>query len=364
MKKPQIFAFYLPQFYPFPENDEWWGKGFTEWTNVAKAKSLYPGHYQPHVPADLGFYDLRLSQPRHEQGEMAKKYGIDAFCYYHYWFGEGKQLMETPLKEVIRLKDPDFPFFICWANHSWYNKNWNSQAQKGEDLLLIEQKYPGVKDVEEQFYTLLPAFKDCRYYKVDGKLAYMIYKADDLPYYEEYCKTFNRLARENGLPGFFFMSNVQTVQLLQHPANKYMDANFLCLQKEAFGSYTSLRIKSHLSTFFKFPFQIASYKTAAKRMLSELHKEENIHPVILPNWDHSPRLGYNGTIYHNSTPRLWKKLLYDTIQLIKHKKESNQMIMIKSWNEWAEGNHLEPDLKYGLAYLKVIKEIVEELQKK
>ncbi len=361
--KPKIFAFYLPQFYPFKENDEWWGKGFTEWTNVAKAKPLFPGHYQPKLPSDLSFYDLRLPETRGLQADLAKQYGIDAFCYYHYWFGDGKVLLNKPLEGVIALKKPDFPFFVCWANHSWYNKNWNSKAQGDKDKLLIEQKYLGLSDVEKQFNYLLPMFKDPRYYKLHGKLIFSIYKADSIPYLKDYCELFNKLAVLNNLPGFYFISNVQDQELLEHPFNKMMDANFLCLQKSLYGSYTKLRVLSHLSSFLHFPFQVISYKKASSKMICDKHKENHIIPVIMPNWDHSPRLGYNGTIFHNSTPALWGKLVKKTLEIISNKPDEDQIIMIKSWNEWAEGNYLEPDMKFGRQYLEVLKDTISKFKR-
>ncbi len=356
----KIIAFYLPQFHPFKENDEWWGKGFTEWTNVGKARKIYPGHYQPRVPADLGYYDLRLPEVREQQAQMAKDYGISAFCYYHYWFGNDKQLMEKPLEEVIRLQKPDFPFCLCWANHSWENKNWNPSALKMKSKLLIEQKYPGLEDSEKMFYTLLSAFKDKRYLKVNNQLVYMIYRADSLPYYKEFCELWNKLAKENGLSGFYFISNVQSENLLEHPANKYMDANALCNMNTIFGNRTQNTILMKISKLIHFPVRIITYKKAIKYLISDKHKNNKIYPVILPNWDHSPRLGYMGTIYHNSTPELFKKLIKKAIGVIKGKPKEDQIIFIKSWNEWAEGNYLEPDLKFGKRYLEVIKEAIQE----
>ena len=164
--KVRILAYYLPQFHPFKENDEWWGKGFTEWTNVARAKKLFLGHYQPHIPADLGFYDLRVPEVREQQAELARMAGIEAFCYYEYWFGNGRQLMELPFEEVVSTGKPDFPFCLCWANHSWYKKLWDPQ-KKGKDKLLIEQKYPGKDDYINHFNHLLPAFRDNRYVRVN-----------------------------------------------------------------------------------------------------------------------------------------------------------------------------------------------------
>lgn len=155
----RVIAFYLPQFHPTPENDLWWGKGFTEWTNVGKARPLFRGHYQPKVPADLGYYDLRVPETRKAQAEMAREYGIEGFCYWHYWFGNGRELLDFPFKEVLKSGEPDFPFCLGWANHSWEDKQFNKE---GNSKILMEQQYPGDTDYTEHFYSLLPAFKDPR----------------------------------------------------------------------------------------------------------------------------------------------------------------------------------------------------------
>ena len=138
---PRIIALYLPQYHPIPENDEWWGKGFTEWTNVAKAKPLFYGHYQPHIPADLGFYDLRLPEVREQQAQLAREAGIEGFCYYHYWFGNGKQLLERPFNEVLQSGKPDFPFCLCWANHDWTNKTWIKEKSTKRDSMIMKMEY-------------------------------------------------------------------------------------------------------------------------------------------------------------------------------------------------------------------------------
>jgi len=163
MSNARAIAFHLPQYHPTPENDEWWGKGFTEWTNTTRAKPLYPGHYQPHLPADLGYYDLRLPEARHAQAELARAYGIEGFCYYHYWFG-GRRILERPVNEILASGEPDLPFCLCWANHSWSNI-WQGVA----DRMLIEQTYPGMDDHRRHFEWLLAAFHDPRYIRVDGK---------------------------------------------------------------------------------------------------------------------------------------------------------------------------------------------------
>ena len=163
MNKARIIALYLPQFHPIPENDRWWGPGFTEWTNVAKSKPLFRGHVQPRIPADLGFYDLRLAETREQQAILAREAGIEGFCYYHYWFGGGRQLLERPFNEVVASGKPDFPFCICWANHTWSNKTWNRKSAMQQDTVLMEQTYPGTEDDIAHFKSLLPAFRDSRY---------------------------------------------------------------------------------------------------------------------------------------------------------------------------------------------------------
>jgi lipopolysaccharide biosynthesis protein len=162
--RPRLIAFYLPQFHPIKENDAWWGKGFTEWTNTAKAKPRFRGHYQPHVPADLGYYDLRLPDVRREQAEMAQRYGIEGFCYYHYWFGSGRRLLERPFSEVVASGQPDYPFCLCWANHSWTGIWWGAA-----DRMLMKQEYPGAYDDERHFEKLIPEITDKSYMTVDGR---------------------------------------------------------------------------------------------------------------------------------------------------------------------------------------------------
>ena len=193
--KARVIAFYLPQFYPTPENDEWWEPGFTEWTNVARAKPFFKGHYQPRIPRDLGFYDLRVPETREKQAQLAREAGIEGFCYWHYWFGKGKRLLSEVFQEVVESGKPDFPFCLCWANHSWYQKTWEP---KKPNKLLMEQTYPGVEDYKNHFMAMLPAFKDKRYMKnKDGRLIFGIFdfdKFDDFPLFK---RTWNILAKEN-----------------------------------------------------------------------------------------------------------------------------------------------------------------------
>ena len=220
---PQIIAFYLPQFHRTKENDEWWGKGFTEWTNVAMAKPLFRGHYQPKIPTELGFYDLRFSENREAQAILAQKAGISAFCYWHYWFGNGKKLLNMPFEEVVRLKKPDMPFCLAWANHSWYKKSWKTNKSNFElprgSKLLVEQTYPGIEDIDAHFYYLLDAFRDKRYYKIDGRLLFVIYAPLKMIDWQLFRDRWQELAQKEGLSGFYFVGHTMEQEFIEDIKN-------------------------------------------------------------------------------------------------------------------------------------------------
>lgn len=199
-KKARLIAYYLPLFHSIPENDEHWGVGFTEWTNVAKAKQLYKGHYQPFLPTYLGYYDLRLAETRKAQADMAREYGIEGFCYWHYWFGNGKRVLETPFNEVVKSGEPNFPFSLRWANHSW-TAIWVGDTK----TVILEQVYAGVDDYTKHFNELLTSFKDDRYIKVDGKLLFSIFAPKAITNYKEFTDTWRKPSSEAGLPGFYFV---------------------------------------------------------------------------------------------------------------------------------------------------------------
>ncbi len=198
---PRVIAFYLPQFHPIAENDIWWGAGFTEWTNVAKAKSLFPGHRQPRVPADLGFYDLRVAETRAAQAAMARDCGVEGFCYWHYWFGNGRRILERPFHEVLASGEPDFPFCLAWANQSWTGI-WHGNP----GTTLIEQTYPGPADEVAHFEWALPAFRDPRHMRVDGKPIFVVFAPHDLPSTTSFIAHWRALAREAGLPGVYIIA--------------------------------------------------------------------------------------------------------------------------------------------------------------
>lgn len=222
-KKARVIALYLPQYHPVAENDKYWGKGFTEWTNVAKAKPLFKGHYQPRIPADLGFYDLRLPQVRKEQAELAKEAGIEGFCYWHYWFGNGKEVLQMPFDEVVKSGEPDFPFCLGWALHDWTTKTWEKGSSIAKDTMIFKQEFPGEEDDIKHFYRLLDAFKDKRYIKVDGKLLFSILVPRAMPEPKRFMDLWNRLAKENGLPGFHFVGIIDSMPTITKDNIKNID---------------------------------------------------------------------------------------------------------------------------------------------
>ena len=330
---------------------------------------MFKGHYQPRVPKDLGYYDLRLPDVREKQAELAKEAGISGFCYYHYWFGNKKQLLEKPIKEVVELGKPDFPFCLCWANHSWYKKNWNPDLGKLEQDLLLEQQYGGKSDYEEHFYELLPIFRDKRYLKKNGRLIFMIYRAFDLPDFEEFKSLWNALATKVGLPQFYFIANleVSNIKVLESSLYSAFDAltlnmlNAVGNKTNSFVGRMNRKMRSICSTLFKYPMLVYDYKSVTPNFISPLFMNKKIYPVIIPNWDYTPRRGIGGLILHNSTPQYFKEYIEKVFHIVSQKDEDDQIVFLKSWNEWGEGNYMEPDLKYGKGYINALREALEEI---
>jgi hypothetical protein len=363
--KQRLIAFFLPQYHPIPENDAWWGNGFTEWTNVAKAKPLFKGHDQPHIPADLGFYDLRVPETRQAQADMAKEYGIEGFCYWHYWFA-GKRLLERPFNEVLQSGQPDFPFCLAWANESW-SGIWHGSP--GE--ILLEQTYPGIEDYEKHFYSILPALQDSRYIKIDGKPVFVIYKPEKLPDFNLFADLFNELSIQNDLPGIFLMglkrkgwedNNYALDGLIVDNFSFHLDHFYTV--KRSFIDLSKKKIKKLLPKLYnkhkKRKPKIFSYKKILNLGLTPLKEEPVEFPCVYPNWDNTPRSGHEGSVIVDSSPELFGKQLKQAMGQINGRPIDKQIIFIKSWNEWAEGNYLEPDHRYGKRYLKAIQEVIHD----
>ena len=346
MAQPRLIAFYLPQFYPTKENDEWWQKGFTEWTNVGNAKPLFRGHYQPRVPADLGYYDLRIPEVREEQAQLAQEAGIEGFCYWHYWFA-GHRLLDRVFHEVVESGKPNYPFCLCWANHSWYQKTWDSAK---EDRLLMEQTYPGEQDYIDHFYAMLPAFKDKRYMKADGRLIYGIFDSDMINSFPQMKEIWNRLAKENGLPGFYFFGFCQGEHRLQQTLARGYDTIVYEHMRTAYESVNTNLWKRLMRKWFHKPVTL-EYSKYAQETLRFLEAHPSYTPCLIPNFDHSPRSSYNGLILDNSTPDKWFNFCREIKKQQLTKQSKDPLVFIKAWNEWGEGNYMEPDLKYGKGYI-------------
>lgn len=358
MKKPLIIAYYLPQYHPFPQNDEWWGKGFTEWTNVGKAKPLFKGHYQPKVPADLGYYDLRLPEVRDEQAELAREAGVGAFCYWHYWFGgKGRQLLNEIIDDVLKTGKPDFPFCFGWANESWKAKQWNKDETG--DKVIMEQRYGGESDYRLHFEYALNFFKDHRYIKIDNKPLFLVYKPNLLP--SDFISYWNKWAKEEGFDGIYFVARVNE---LDNPKDAFAKGFKIYTQERS--SYVHKRstkmqfFKNRIMSWMKgLKGTVVEYADCIKFMSKpEEDIKENFCPVLLPNWDHSPRSGKSAYIIHNATPKLFKKHCKQILHTVM--KKQNKIVFLKSWNEWGEGNYMEPDLKYGKGFIRALHDALEE----
>lgn len=352
----RVIAFYLPQYYPTKENDEWWSKGFTEWTNVGRAKPLFKGHYQPKVPADLGYYDLRVPEVREEQAKLAKEAGIEGFCYWHYWFN-GHRLLDRVFTEVVESSHPDYPFCLCWANHSWYKKNWDPTKP---NVMLMEQTYPGVEDYTNHFKALIKAFKDDRYIKVKGMPVFGIFAPQDIPNFGVMRSTWDKLAKENGLPGIYFFGFTYE--------EKYVDVIKAMGMNSAVFDYmlSSLRIKESfiikkIIRKMRQALGVANtmdYNEYAKLTLKQINGDKFVHPCVIPNFDHSPRSGNKHVIITNSKPEYFGKLCSDVVKKRQSNDDEDNLLFIKAWNEWGEGNYMEPDIKYGKGYITALKKAI------
>lgn len=365
----RTIALYLPQFHPIPENDVWWGKGFTEWTNVAKARRRYPGHYQPRVPADLGFYDLRVPETREAQAELARTYGIDAFSYWHYWFA-GRRLLERPFAEVLASGRPRFPFCLGWANESWSGV-WHGAPGR----LLMEQTYPGAADHDAHFDTVLPAFLDDRYVRVDGKPLFLIYRPRQIPEVERFVDQWRKRAHQAGFPGVYFVGVVQPGDSSRAAA---MDAHLLYGpdgSKLRLWGLFSPRLRRALRpmlqggrprkgggesatampTVPRRPWpRIFTYADFVETAYRDVDFGRNALPVVVPGWDNTPRTGANGTVLHGVSPALFERHVREAAAIVALRPRQEALLFVRSWNEWAEGNHLEPDLAFGTTLLEAL----------
>jgi len=348
-------AFYLPQYHPTPENDEWWGKGFTEWTNVTRVKPWFREHYQPHLPADLGFYDLRLAESQQAQADLAKAYGISGFCYYHYWFN-GKRLLERPFNQVLSSGKPDLPFCLCWANETW-SRRWLGE----EKNILLKQTYSAEDDLNH-IRWLVNAFSDDRYIRYQGRPVFLIYRPLDLPEPARTVETFKNECVKHGLPEPYLLG-VDS----HRPGFNFQEIGFdstLVFEPQLGALPDFMHDGVKLSKLIRnLKLGVASPKlklydySEARRLMLNRKRDFPTHPCIFVAWDNTPRRGQNAIIMVNSTPERFESGLSKMVDSLLDKPQDERLLFVNAWNEWAEGNHLEPDLKYGTQYLEAVKQI-------
>lgn len=349
-------AFYLPQFHPIPENDSWWGEGFTEWTNVSRARPLFSRHYQPHVPADLGFYDLRLPEARQAQADLAREYGICGFCYYSYWFN-GKRLLSSPFDEVLASGQPDFPFCLCWANENW-TRVWDGLDKD----ILVEQRYSD-EDDRQHIRWLANAFRDKRYIKVGDRPLFLVYRARSIPDPVKTTSIWRDEARKLGFRELYLCRVESFAEEHEHPTCLGFDASvefqpdwssFPALSRPLRrGSMWQRLTRWGLSSEAYQENDVYSYKRVAELMRRRDLPSYKRFPCITPGWDNSPRRKRGAIILRGSTPKLYRCWLEATLARFEPYGPGEDLVFINAWNEWGEGSHLEPDKQWGRAYLEV-----------
>ena len=341
----KTIAFYLPQFHPIPENDNWWGKGFTEWTNVTRAKPIFDGHYQPHLPHELGFYDLRIPEIMEQQIEMAKAFGIHGFCFYYYWF-DGKRLLEKPLDMFLEHPEWDLNFCICWANENW-TRRWDGL----DSQVLIGQNHSSEDDIEF-IKDIVKYVNDERYIHIDGRPLIVIYRPQLFPNIKESVKRWRKYFKETHNKDLFF-AMVQSFGNFGNPAEFGFDAaiEFPPLNISPTNITNTIDATDFAGNIYDTSSIIEDVKNKLKKVDYELFRG------VMLNWDNTSRIGKSAHIFLNNTPQTYETWLSEAINdtIVNKYDDSRKLVFINAWNEWAEGTHLEPDQKYGYAYLNATK---------
>jgi capsular polysaccharide biosynthesis protein len=339
----KAIAFYLPQFHPIPENDKWWGRGFTEWTNVSKAVPQFVGHYQPHLPDELGFYDLRLPEVQRRQMELAKQYGLHGFCFYHYWFA-GRRLLDLPLRNWLASSELDFSFCLCWANENW-TRRWDGL----DDEILIGQKHSAEDDLAF-IADVAPALQDPRYIRVNGKPLLIVYRVPSLPEPKATAERWRQFARANGI-GDLYLVSAQTFGTTDPRPYGFDAAVQFPPHSVRLGQYDPIRKLEVLNpnftgTVYRYADLVDAYVENSRPADYVLFRS------VTPSWDNDARKPGRGYTFHDSTPEIYAGWLEKALRLTKqHNVPEERLVFINAWNEWGEGAHLEPDRKYGYAYL-------------
>jgi hypothetical protein len=352
----KLIAFYLPQFHRTPENDAWWGEGFTEWTNTSQARPLFKGHYQPRAPYQGKYYDLTLPEARQWQADIAREFGIYGFCYYHYWF-KGRRLLYKPLDGILKTGLPDFPFCLSWANEPW-TRAWDGH----ERYILVEQDYGDERDWGEHFAFLASVFSDPRYIKVDNKPLFIIYRPSSIPRCDDVLRFWNIQAKKYGWNGIHFtqmltifdnrsVSNIFEAQIEFEPL--YTIGHYLGIMHKAI-RYAKKKVRSGLiSLKIHVPYiflNTIDYDYVWNAIISRRRNSaKTTYLGAFADWDNTPRKKHHAMVIVGADPVKFKHYL--RLQINIARKHESDFLFINAWNEWAEGAYLEPDERYGYQYL-------------
>ncbi len=358
----KIIAFHLPQFHTIPENDEWWGKGFTEWVNVRKATPLFCHHNQPRIPLDDNYYDMLDENSIQRQFDLAKEYGIHGFCYYHYWFN-GKLLLEKPLEKMLRMENK-VPYFFCWANEPWA-RTWDGKANH----ILMPQYYGGEREWEEHFQYLLQFFKDSYYMKKNEKPILVIYRTNDIPDCEAMIDYFDRRCQECGYAGIYLVEEKNSFQNQLSCSNASAILDFepmytLTNDRSMVGRIAD-KIRNVLfnhqtgNSMLVYKYDCI-WKRILRRKINDSEGRKEYRGAFV-DWDNTPRKGRKGLICLGANPKKFEKYMKKLIGIVE--KEGSEFVFINAWNEWGEGTYLEPDKKHGYGYLEVIRELCQTTRK-
>jgi lipopolysaccharide biosynthesis protein len=346
----RLIAFYLTQFHPTPENDLWWGKGFTEWTNVTKATPLFEGHSQPHLPTDFGFYDLRVRETRREQIKVAKQYGIDGFCYHYYWFS-GKRILNLPLDDMLSDPESEMPFCLCWANENW-TRRWDGADHE----ILIAQEY--LPDDDLNFIkSLVPFFQDKRYIRVDGKLYFIVYQPQDLPHPTKTVAIWRNYCRSIGL------GEIHVCAALTHGNEEYAKFGFDSGVEFPPHNLRTANINTQIEFYDVFRGSVLQYSAIAQSYLDRTYGASRVFKTVFPSWDNTARTKERAVIVIHSTPENYEYWLASTIDLVKQSNKNDGLVFINAWNEWAEGCHLEPGRLFGHGFLQATQKAKDGLRR-
>jgi hypothetical protein len=353
--RPKFIAFYLPQYHTIPENDEWWGKGFTEWMRVKNARPLFKEHQQPRIPYDN--YDLSDVNVMRKQSSLAKEYGLFGFCYYHYWF-KGKLLLERPLEQMLDDKAVDLPFCLSWANEPW-TRAWDGNSK----ITLMPQDYGDEADWLKHINYLLPFFKDSRYIKVDDKPLFLIYRTESFNYFDKMFQIWGEYLKQNGLKGIYIAEMLTSYQkkpvCKQSKAVVEFEPMFTTnLNMSKLAKLRNILLRKTPWLFFK-KYRTKDYDKIWNNILSRpgIYPGKTVYLGAFPDWDNTPRFKSNSLVFKNSSPEKFQNYFLKQVM-----RSQSEFVFINAWNEWAEGAYLEPDKNNNYGFLEAIKSVNTKLK--